>query len=292
MIAGPACARAGARQNPGADAGPLISIRLHPRIKRRARPCRGLSESVRSFGMAWLFIFGGTIARRCPPAPYAARTFGMAQVLLRRRIPVLCSGVRAGPGLKDHAFSRCSTGADGDIRSSCGLGTMLAWRSARPAAWSTGAQKQPGVLVSPVPRYRPPLFFARCPGYVGRHASPETSSTLVLLLEGDPPSIQGGDGEAPGRPHARRAASAPPGPRRTRPQPSAPGTDPGLAQSPQEPDRCKSGSRTGRGLRRRSGGGRVRKGLRCPACSPGTRTNRDGTAATAGRLYVAAGGWR
>lgn len=66
---------------------------------------------------------------------------------------------------------------------------MLVWRSARPAAWSTSAQKQPGVRWYPLfPRYRPPLFFARCPGYVGRHASPETSGTPVLLLEGDPPA--------------------------------------------------------------------------------------------------------
>src|SRR5689334_1607400 len=55
--------------------------------------------------------------------------------------------------------------------------------------WPNSGQKQPGVRRYPlIHRYRPPLFLARCPGYVGRHASPEASSTLVLLLEGDPPA--------------------------------------------------------------------------------------------------------
>ena len=60
-----------------------------------------------------------------------------------------------------------------------------AWLPADLAA--CGAQKQPDVRwYFLFPRYRPPLFFACCSGYVSRDASPETSSTLVLLLEGDP----------------------------------------------------------------------------------------------------------
>jgi hypothetical protein len=61
----------------------------NPRIKRRARPCPMSSKSVRSFGSAWVFAFGGVHRDPVPSGGVAARVAAPAsgsEHLLRRSV--------------------------------------------------------------------------------------------------------------------------------------------------------------------------------------------------------------
>ena len=122
----------------------------NPRIKGRAHPCRESSQSVRSFGLAWVFALAAVYRDPAPSGGIAARV--AASVPMAARPDRICSPGRGSPGhfkLDQRVRSVCP----GRRRTvlDCNLG-LSAWKSvpfrhSSGLTWSTDCP--PGTVRDP-----------------------------------------------------------------------------------------------------------------------------------------------